>query len=85
MSVGGVIVASDTAPLNDVIYHDQNGRLVDFFDTAALAAQVCDLLQDEKTRQRLSANARLTIQNGYDLKTICLPRQIEWVEGLLKP
>lgn len=85
MSVGGVIVASDTAPLREVIQHDQNGRLVDFFDTAALAAQVCDLLQDEKTRQRLSANARLTIQNGYDLKTICLPKQIEWVEGLLKP
>ena len=84
MSVGGVIVASDTAPLHEVIQHDQNGRLVDFFDTAALAAQVCDLVQDEKTRQRLSANARLTIQNGYDLKTICLPRQIEWVEGLLK-
>lgn len=84
MSVGGVIVASDTAPLQEVIQHDQNGRLVDFFDTSALAAQVCDLLQDERTRQRLSANARLTIQKGYDLKTICLPKQIEWVESLLE-
>ena len=83
MSVGGVIVASDTAPLHEVIQHDENGRLVDFFDTAALAAQVCDLLQDEKTRQRLSENARLTIQKGYDLKTICLPKQVEWVEALL--
>ena len=83
MSVGSVIVASDTAPLHEVIQHDENGRLVDFFDTAGLAAQVCDLLQDEKTRQRLSENARLTIQKGYDLKTICLPKQIEWVEALL--
>lgn len=83
MSVGGVIVASDTAPLHEVIQHDENGRLVDFFDTAGLAAQVCDLLQDEKMRQRLSENARLTIQKGYDLNTICLPKQVEWVEALL--
>jgi len=83
MSVGGVIVASDTAPLHEVIQHDENGRLVDFFDTAALADEVCNLLQDETTRQRLSMNARLTVQNNYDLKTICLPKQIQWVESLL--
>jgi len=82
MSVGGVIVASDTAPLREVITHDENGRLVDFFDTAALAAEVCHLLQDEHTRQRLSAHARLTIQQRYDLNAICLPKQIAWVESL---
>lgn len=83
MSAGGVIVASDTAPLHEVIQHDENGRLVDFFDTAALANEVCNLLQDETSRQRLSTNARLSIQNSYDLKTICLPKQIQWVESLL--
>ena len=65
-----------------IIQHDENGRLVDFFDTAALANEVCNLLQDETTRQRLSTNARLSIQNSYDLKTICLPKQIQWVESL---
>lgn len=83
MSVGGVIVASNTAPLHEVIQHDENGRLVDFFDTAALADEVCNLMQDETTRKRLSMNARLTVQNDYDLKTICLPKQIQWVESLL--
>ena len=84
MSVGGVIVASNTAPLHEVIQHDENGRLVDFFDATGLAAEVCDLLQDKTARERLSMHARSSIQNHYDLKKICLPKQIKWVESLAK-
>ena len=85
MSVGCAIVASDTQPLREAIRHDDTGRLVDFFDVPGLANQVCALLGDPLARQRLGANARAFAQANYDLKTVCLPKQLQWVQGLLEP
>lgn len=82
MSVGCAIVASDTQPLREAIKHDETGRLVDFFDVAGLANEVCTLLEDPSARERLGRNARAFAQANYDLNTVCLPRQLEWVEGL---
>ena len=39
MSCGAAIVASDTAPVREVLSHDDNGRLVDFFDGDALVGR----------------------------------------------
>lgn len=82
MSVGCAIVASDTQPLREAIGQDKTGRLVDFFDVAGLANEVCRLLDDPTARTRLGANARAFAQTNYDLKTVCLPRQLQWVQGL---
>ena len=82
MSVGCAIVASDTQPLREAIRHDDTGRLVNFFDVPGLANEVCALLDDPVARQRLGANARAFAQATYDLKTVCLPRQLHWVQGL---
>ena len=82
MSVGCAIVASDTQPLHEAIRHDDTGRLVSFFDAAALSGEVCALLDDPAARERLGANARAFAQANYDLKTICLPKQLQWVEEL---
>ena len=82
MSVGCAIVASDTQPLHEAITQDHTGRLVNFFDTAGLANEVCDLLNDPLARQRLGSNARAFAQQHYDLQTSCLPRQLAWVEQL---
>ena len=82
MSVGCAIVASDTQPLREAIQHDQTGRLVNFFDVSKLTNEVCALLDDPKSRARLGKNAREFAQANYDLKTVCLPRQLQWVQGL---
>ena len=82
MSVGCAIVASDTQPLHEAIRHNDTGRLVSFFDAAALSGEVCALLDDPAAREGLGANARAFAQANYDLKTICLPRQLQWVEEL---
>lgn len=82
MSCGAAIVAGDTAPVREVITHDETGRLVDFFDRAALVVEACALLEDEVARQRLGAAARDLIRAHYDLQTICLPRQVAWVRDL---
>jgi glycosyltransferase involved in cell wall biosynthesis len=83
MSVGCAIVASDTQPLHEAIKHNETGMLVNFFDHAQLASQICDLLDNSKERQRLGANARAFAQQNYDLQSVCLPKQLAWVQELL--
>jgi glycosyltransferase involved in cell wall biosynthesis len=82
MSIGCAIVGSDTAPVREVIEDGVTGRLVDFFDPAQLAHRVCALLDAPDERARLGAAARERAVAGYDLHTVCLPRQLAWVEGL---
>lgn len=82
MSIGCTIVASNTAPVKEAITHDETGRLVDFFDKDDLAAQVIDLLQDSGERERLGKAAREYAIKQYDLQTVCLPKQLEWVAKL---
>lgn len=82
MSVGCSIVASDTQPLREAVRHGDTGRLVDFFDAPGLAGEVCRLLDDLEERKRLGRNARRFAQETYDLASVCLPRQLAWVEGL---
>ena len=82
MSVGCAIVASDTQPLHEAIKHNETGRLVDFFNVPKLVDEVCGLLDNPDNRARLGANARAFAQANYDLQTVCLPRQLEWVQTL---
>ncbi|WP_138934857.1 glycosyltransferase [Roseovarius arcticus] len=84
MSCGAAIVASDTAPVREVITDGQTGRLIDFFDRDALVREVSDLLDDADARARLGAAARQLMIDKYDLQTICLPKQIAWVEDVAK-
>ncbi|MCQ0093807.1 glycosyltransferase [Roseovarius sp. M141] len=84
MSCGAAIVASDTAPVREVIAHDQTGRLVDFFDRAGLVREVCDLLENSALRDRLSTAARQLMVENYDLEKVCLPRQIAWVDDVMR-
>jgi glycosyltransferase involved in cell wall biosynthesis len=82
MSVGCAIVASDTQPLHEAIRHGETGRLVNFFDGAALVREIAALLDDPQACAELGARARAFAQANYDLKTICLPRQLAWVNQL---
>ena len=84
MSLGCAIVASDTPPLKEAIFHNDTGRLVNFFDPAALTDQVVDLCEDAKAREKLGQAARDFAIANYDLATVCLPRQLQWVERLSK-
>ncbi|GMM91794.1 glycosyltransferase [Qipengyuania sp. MTN3-11] len=82
MALGTPILASDTAPLREVIQHGENGMLFPFFDPVALADQGAAMLADDALRRRLSENARSTAVERYDLKDVCLPRQLAFVDGL---
>ena len=82
MSVGCTIVASKTAPVEEVIEHGINGMLVDFFDKELLTQEIIKLLDNPKLRAELGRVARKTILAKYDLKSICLPAQIAWSNAL---
>jgi glycosyltransferase involved in cell wall biosynthesis len=82
MSAGCAIVASDTQPVREAIRHDDTGLLIDFFSPSQLVDSVCTLLEDPSTRARFGARAREFACAHYDLQSICLPRQLEWVGSL---
>jgi glycosyltransferase involved in cell wall biosynthesis len=82
MSIGCAIVASNTGPLLEVIESNKTGVLVDFFDQQALADAVCSLLDNSEVRQQLGRNARDFAVANYDLESVCLPQQIQWVKKL---
>lgn len=82
MATGVAVVASDTAPVREVIRHGETGQLVDFFDGAALVSEVAGLAGDPVRRERLGAAARAKVVAEYELGRVCLPRQLDWVRRL---
>jgi len=82
MSMGCAIVGSDTAPVQEVIEHNHNGLLVNFFKPQELASAVTKLLDDPALREQLGQAARKTAVEKYDLKRVCLPKGLKFVEGV---
>ena len=81
MAAGCLIVASDTAPVQELIRDGENGRLVPYFDKEALENALIRALAGDPEAPRLQEAARQTILNGYDFQTQTLPRLVEWVES----
>jgi len=85
MSAGCAIVASDTLPLHEAIQHNETGRLVNFFDAKSLSQEIVQLLERPLERKRLGDNARNFAVQNFDLKSVCLPKQLEWAEKIGLP
>ena len=81
MSAGCAIIGSDTAPVAEVIKHDETGRLVPFFDHHLLASNIAELLADGDKRAQLGHDAREFVVKNYDLESVCLPGQVKWATG----
>jgi glycosyltransferase involved in cell wall biosynthesis len=84
MSAECAILASDTAPVKEVLTEGETGWMVDFFDHKALVSRLNELLDDPETRKTLGQNARALVKANYDLQSICLPKHVAWVENLAK-
>lgn len=81
MSTGCLMVASDTAPVRELLRHGENGLLVDFFDADALADTLADALQRREALRPLREAARATILAGYDQRQ-CVPALCRLLENL---
>ena len=82
MAAGAPIVASDTAPLREVIRHGETGLLFPFFEGEQMVEAICSVLESAQMRTQLGENARRLAVETYDLKGVCLPRQLDWIERL---
>lgn len=58
LASGSAVVASDTAPVREVIRHGENGLLVDFFDGVQLVQAVLKVLTDPTGLQNMRRSAR---------------------------
>ncbi|MFH1009196.1 MAG: glycosyltransferase family 4 protein [Candidatus Latescibacterota bacterium] len=82
MSAGCLVAGSRTPPVEEVVEHERNGLLVDFFDVEGLADRVVDCLENPGHYRPLRTRARETAIECYDLKRVCLPRQMQLVENI---
>jgi glycosyltransferase involved in cell wall biosynthesis len=82
MAAGALVVGSRTGPVTEVIRDGENGRLVDFFDVPGWSAALADALANPDRDAPLRAAARATVLKDYDLRRVCLPRQIALLEGM---
>lgn len=81
MGAGALVVASDTAPVREVIRHGENGLLVDFFDVPAWSRTLTEALAHPERFTALRQAARQMVLERYDLRSVCLPRTVDWVES----
>jgi glycosyltransferase involved in cell wall biosynthesis len=87
MSAGCFVVSSRTPPVEEVMRDGENGQLVDFFDTEALADRIADALarKDGSFANSIRSAARETAIRRYDVNTVCLPAYLDLLRTLLQP
>jgi glycosyltransferase involved in cell wall biosynthesis len=84
MSAGCLIVGSHTAPVEEVIRDCGNGLLVDFFSPGEIADRVVEALEDPRAHDSIRRNARETVIDEYDLRTVCLPAHLRLIAALAR-
>jgi glycosyltransferase involved in cell wall biosynthesis len=82
MSAGALVVASCTPPVEEVIKDGVNGLLIDFFDIDRWSDVLISALADVDRHRDMRVAARRTMVESYDLRTNCMPKQVEYVEKL---
>jgi glycosyltransferase involved in cell wall biosynthesis len=83
MATECLVLGSDTAPVRDVIQDGVNGRLLDFFDPAALSRALVDACERPQDFTHLRKAARKTIVEGYDQKRICRPAWLTLIDEVM--
>ena len=78
LACGCVIVASDTAPVQEFITHRKTGLLTRFPDPDALVAAVREALEDRALAEKLRRNAR-----AFAEKTLGMDRYLTAYEALI--
>jgi glycosyltransferase involved in cell wall biosynthesis len=75
LACGTTVLASGTEPVREVIQHEQNGLLNDFFDVDGLVETADRVLNDPSAYRHLGAAGVKLIRDQYSLD-VCLPRML---------
>ncbi len=68
MSTGVLLLGSDTAPVREIITDGENGLLVDFWDTKAMATKMGEAIAKQQKFAGLRTKARQTVLERYSAK-----------------
>jgi glycosyltransferase involved in cell wall biosynthesis len=79
LSCGAVVLASDTAPVKEMIRDGENGLLADFFDIDQIAQKALDVLRDPAKYRPIGRAAEEFITTQYSLESV-LPRMLSMYE-----
>lgn len=80
MSVGCCVVASDTAPVKEVIQDGFNGILTDFYNIDSMVLKINSVLNEPEKFSNLRISARKTIKEKYELQKL-LKEQIDFLNS----
>lgn len=79
MSCGAVVLASDTAPVREMIRGGENGLLADFFSPEEFARQALEVLREPEKFCGLGEAAERVIEKEYSLDAV-MPRMVGMYE-----
>ncbi len=82
MACGCTVLASDTAPVRDVIQHEQNGLLAEFYDIDRFTEFALNVLKDPAVYRPLGAAGTETILDNFSLDKT-LPKLLALYERTL--
>ncbi|MCB2081478.1 MAG: glycosyltransferase [Rickettsiales bacterium] len=83
MAAGCLLIASDTEPVREVVTHEENGLLVDFFSQDELVAALHRASDHQDELKPLRQAARQTVLDRYALDKV-MPLHIQLVEDLAR-
>jgi glycosyltransferase involved in cell wall biosynthesis len=84
MSCGALVLGSNTKPVTEVIKNNDNGLLVDFFDSKMISKKITKVLKNNDNYNDLRLSARKTIIEKYDLENVCLPAHLDLIKKALQ-
>jgi glycosyltransferase involved in cell wall biosynthesis len=84
LAAGTLVVGSNTPPVAEVITDGLNGRLVDFFDVPGWSAALTDALARPEAHDAMREAARRMARDRYDLRSVCLPKQVDLLTRLAR-
>jgi glycosyltransferase involved in cell wall biosynthesis len=73
LACGCTVLASDTPPVREMIRHEENGLLADFFDVDGLTRQALRVLEDPEQFRPLGRAGTAMIDERYSVEVV-LPR-----------
>jgi glycosyltransferase involved in cell wall biosynthesis len=82
LACGAVVLASDTAPVKEMIVHGTNGLLVDFFDIEQFADDAEKVLDAPDEFSPLGKAGIEMIREKYSLD-VCLPQMLDLYSSVL--
>jgi glycosyltransferase involved in cell wall biosynthesis len=80
MACGCTVLASDTAPVREMIVDEEHGLLVDFFDVEGLARRALEVLREPEAYRTLGWRASEMIRERYALD-VTLPHLVRLMEN----